>query len=185
MHRWELWVARLRRCNVHSLSTLNQASGFVFYMVMRESIYFINLRQAYLLSPLYANRMSSRTVLFTSVPEEYLNEGKLRRMFGKQVKNLWIANDCEEIEELVKERDKVAMKLEGAETKLVKMALLQLYEIFAMLFQFKKHPAGFDMQLMKEVVKLCSRGQQWSPGRVVQTIVVTEIGGAADERHNV
>ena len=92
-------------------------------MVMRESIYFINLRQAYLLSPLYANRMSSRTVLFTSVPEEYLNEGKLRRMFGKQVKNLWIANDCEEIEELVKERDKVAMKLEGAETKLVKMAV--------------------------------------------------------------
>ena len=63
--------------------------------------------------------------------------------------------------------------------------LLQLYEIFAILFQFKKHPAGFDMQLMKEVVKLCSRGQQWSPGRVVQTIVGTEIGGAADERHNV
>lgn len=92
-------------------------------MVMRESIYFINLRQAYLLSPLYANRMSSRTVLFTSVPEDYLNEGKLRRMFGKQVKNLWIANDCEEIEQLVKERDKVAMKLEGAETKLVKMAV--------------------------------------------------------------
>ena len=96
--------------------------GFVFYMVMRESIYYINLRQAYLLSPLYANRMSSRTVLFTSVPEEYLNEGKLRRMLGKQVKNLWIANDCEEIEKLVEERDKVAMKLEAAETKLVKLA---------------------------------------------------------------
>ena len=96
--------------------------GFVFYMVMRESIYYINLRQAYLLSPLYANRMSSRTVLFTSVPTEYLNEGKLRRMFGRQVKNLWIANDCEEIEKLVEERDKVAMKLEAAETKLIKMA---------------------------------------------------------------
>ena len=92
-------------------------------MVMRESIYFINLRQAYLLSPLYANRISSRTVLFTSVPKEYLNEGKLRRMFGKQVKNLWIANECEEIEKLVEERDKVAMKLEAAETKLVKLAV--------------------------------------------------------------
>ena len=91
-------------------------------MVMRESIYYINLRQAYLLSPLYANRMSSRTVLFTSVPKEYLDESKLRRMFGKQVKNLWIANDCEEIEKLVEERDKVAMKLEAAETKLVKLA---------------------------------------------------------------
>ena len=92
-------------------------------MVMRESIYFINLRQAYLLSPLYANRMSSRTVLFTSVPKDYLDEGKLRRMFGKQVKNLWIANDCEEIEKTVEERDKVAMKLEAAETKLVKTAV--------------------------------------------------------------
>ena len=96
--------------------------SFVFYVVMRESIYYINLRQAYLLSPLYANRMSSRTVLFTSVPQDFLVEAKLRRMFGKQVKNLWIANDCEEIEDLVQQRDKVAMKLEAAETKLVKMS---------------------------------------------------------------
>lgn len=95
---------------------------FVFYLVMRESIYYINLRQAYLLSPLYANRMSSRTVLFTSVPKDLLDEGKLRRIFGKQVKNLWIANDCEEIEDLVEQRDKVAMKLEAAETKLVTMS---------------------------------------------------------------
>jgi hypothetical protein len=96
--------------------------GFIFYMVMRESIYYVNLRQAYLLSPLYASRMSSRTVLFTSVPTAYLNEAKLRRMFGKQVKNLWIANECKEIEKLVEERDKVAFKLEAAETKLVKLA---------------------------------------------------------------
>ena len=92
-------------------------------MVMRESIYFINLRQAYLLSPMYADRMSSRTVLFTSVPKDYLDEGKLRRMFGPQVKNLWIANDCEEIEKTVEERDKVALKLEAAETKLIKTAI--------------------------------------------------------------
>lgn len=91
-------------------------------MVMRESIYFINLRQAYLLSPLYANRISSRTVLFTSVPKDYLHEGKLRRMFGPQVKNLWIANDCAEIEKKVEERDNVAMKLEAAEIKLIKLA---------------------------------------------------------------
>ncbi|KAL8733580.1 MAG: hypothetical protein Q9166_001988 [cf. Caloplaca sp. 2 TL-2023] len=96
--------------------------GFVFYMVARESIYYINLRQAYLLSPLYSSRISSRTVLFTSVPKEYLNEGLLRRMFGRGLKNIWIANDCEEIEKLVEERDKIAMKLEAAETKLIKLA---------------------------------------------------------------
>ncbi|KAL8774473.1 MAG: hypothetical protein Q9209_000846 [Squamulea sp. 1 TL-2023] len=66
--------------------------------------------------------MSSRTVLFTSVPKEYLNEALLRRMFGRALKNIWIANDCEEIEKLVEERDKVAMKLEVAETKLIKLA---------------------------------------------------------------
>lgn len=38
------------------------------------------------------------------------------------MKNLWIANDCEKIEELVEERDKVAFKLEAAETKLIKLA---------------------------------------------------------------
>ena len=108
--------------NKAPITRLIPSPGFVFYMVMRESIYYVNLRQAYLLSPLYANRMSSRTVLFTSVPKDYQDEAKLRRMFGRQVKNLWMANDCKEIEELVEERDKVAMKLEAAETKLVKLA---------------------------------------------------------------
>lgn len=96
--------------------------GFFFYMIARETIFYINLRQAYLLSPLYANRISSRTVLFTSVPDEYLNESTLRRMFGKAVKNIWIANECEEIQKLVEERDKVAFKLEAAEVKLIKQA---------------------------------------------------------------
>lgn len=96
--------------------------ALVFYMVMRESIYYINLRQAYLISPLYANRVSSRTVLFTSVPEDYRDEDVLRRVLGKQVKNVWIVRDCEEIEKLVKRRECLAMQLEAAETKLVKIA---------------------------------------------------------------
>ena len=103
-------------------SDADAVAGFVFYMVMRESVYYINLRQAYLLSPLYANRISSRTVLFTSVPKDYQDEARLRRMLGSKVKNVWIANDCQKIEDLVEKRDKVAMKLEGAETKLIKLA---------------------------------------------------------------
>lgn len=43
-------------------------------MITRESIFYINLRQAYLMSPFYTSRMSSRTVLFTSVPEDYMDE---------------------------------------------------------------------------------------------------------------
>ena len=96
--------------------------ALVFYMVMRESIYYINIRHAYLISPMYANRVSSRTVLFTSVPQDYRNENVLRRVLGSQVKNIWIAKDCAEIEKLVEERDRMAMMLEAAETKLIKIA---------------------------------------------------------------
>lgn len=96
--------------------------GFIFFMITRESIYYINLRQAYLLSPLYASRISSRTVLFSSVPDEYLNEEKIRTMFGDKLKNLWIPTDVKDLEEKVKERDKICMKLEGAEVKLIKLA---------------------------------------------------------------
>ncbi|KAK2736722.1 hypothetical protein FQN57_000570 [Myotisia sp. PD_48] len=97
--------------------------GFVFFMVTRESLFFINLRQAYFLSPLYASRISSKTVLFTSVPEEYLDEARIRRMYGNdKVKNVWLATDVSELEKIVEERDKAALRLEGSETKLIKLA---------------------------------------------------------------
>ena len=91
-------------------------------MITREMIYYINLRQAYLMSPFYAGRLSSRTVLYTSVPEEYMEESKLRAMLEPGVRKIWLSTDCKELEEIVSERDKVAMKLEGAETKLIKTA---------------------------------------------------------------
>ncbi|KAK3353577.1 hypothetical protein B0T25DRAFT_215955 [Lasiosphaeria hispida] len=96
--------------------------GFIMYLIMRECIFYINLRQAFLLSPFYSDRISSRTVLFTSVPTPYLNETKLRKVFGPSVKNIWITSDTKELDELVKERDKVAYRLEGAEVKLIKLA---------------------------------------------------------------
>ncbi|KAG5304773.1 DUF221 domain-containing protein [Histoplasma capsulatum G186AR] len=97
--------------------------GFVFFMITREMLFFINLRQAYFFSPLYASRISSKTVLFTSVPQEYLNEAKIRRIYGDdKVKNVWIPTDTKELADLVEERDKTAFRLEAAETKLIKLA---------------------------------------------------------------
>ena len=107
---------------VRVFRTADLLAGFVFYMVMRESVYYIHLRQAYLLSPMYANRISSRTVLFTNVPNEYRDAAKLHDMLGTNVKNVWVASDSSEVEKLVERRDKIALKLEAAETKLVKMA---------------------------------------------------------------
>jgi hypothetical protein len=96
--------------------------GFIMFMITRESIYYINLRQAYLMSPAYASRMSSRTVLYTSVPEEFMDEAALRRVLGDGVRRVWFATDCQELEEKVEERDKTAIKLEAAETKLITTA---------------------------------------------------------------
>lgn len=96
--------------------------GFILMLITRESIYYINLRQAFLLSPTYANRISSRTVLFTGVPTNYLDQAKLRKIFGDQVKRIWIVADSSKLDDLVEERDDVAFKLEGAEVKLIKMA---------------------------------------------------------------
>ncbi|GAB1198507.1 hypothetical protein APSETT444_007830 [Aspergillus pseudonomiae] len=97
--------------------------GFVMYTVTRESIFYINLRHAYALSPAYASRLSSRTVLFTAVTEDYLNRDKIRKMFGTdKVKNVWITTDTSELDDKVKERDDAAMKLEAAETKLITLA---------------------------------------------------------------
>jgi len=96
--------------------------GFVLLLVTRETIFYINLRQAFLLSPIYGNRISSRTVLFTSVPKAYLDEARLRKVFGDSVRNIWLTADTKKVDELVEERDKVAQKLEGAEVKLIKLA---------------------------------------------------------------
>jgi len=95
--------------------------GFIMYMITRECIFFINVRQAYLLTPQYANRISSRTVLFTAVPDEYLDEARLRQIFSNDaVKNVWICGETKELDDMVEERDKTAMKLEKAEIKLLK-----------------------------------------------------------------
>lgn len=96
--------------------------GFLMYLITRESIFFINLRQAYLMQPSYASKLSSRTVLFTSVPEDYLDETRLRDVLGPQVVRIWQPTDTSDLGNMTDQREKNAMKLEGAETKLIRNA---------------------------------------------------------------
>lgn len=91
-------------------------------MITRESLFYAILRQAYLNSPAYADRISSRTVLFMSVPESYKNEKKLRQVFGDRIRRIWITSDCKKLQKLVDERDKLALSLEYAETKFIRSA---------------------------------------------------------------
>jgi hypothetical protein len=93
------------------------------FVITRETIYFINLRNAYLLSPFNAAKISSRTVLFTDVPTEYLKIEKLQQLFGVAFIRAWLATDCSDLRDEVDNRDKAAMKLEGAEIKLSRSAV--------------------------------------------------------------
>ena len=96
--------------------------AFVFYTVTRESLFYANLRQAYLNSPAYGHRISSRSVLFMSVPPDYQDEKKLQQIFGDSIRRIWITSDCKALDEKAAERDNLAYCLEKAETKLIRTA---------------------------------------------------------------
>ena len=71
--------------------------------------------------PLYAPRVSARTVLMTCIPDEYMSGPLLFSVFDN-VKRIWLNLDITELEELVQKRDEIAFKLEAAEVKLIKLA---------------------------------------------------------------
>jgi len=96
--------------------------GFVVLLVARERINFIGLRRAYFLSAAHAQRLSSRTLMVLGLPLEYQDEKMLRQMFGPHVRKIWIATDCKKLEDDVKKQNKTALKLEGAEMKVIKNA---------------------------------------------------------------
>ncbi|KAG5982558.1 hypothetical protein E4U55_001745 [Claviceps digitariae] len=108
--------------------------GFVLYMIVRECIYYVNLRQAYLSSPYYADRISSRTIMITCVPKEYQDERRLRRLYGDQVKRVFILRTSKALAKMVKERQQTAERLEKAEIALIRTANSARYKTIA------KHP---------------------------------------------
>ncbi|KAF4982577.1 hypothetical protein FZEAL_1809 [Fusarium zealandicum] len=96
--------------------------GFVLFTVTRECIYYIGIRQAYLSSPHFAKRLSSRTVLLTSIPKQYLDEARIRKLYGDSVKRVWIPRTAKALIKLVEEREQTAVRLEKAEIELIKKA---------------------------------------------------------------
>jgi hypothetical protein len=88
------------------------------FMITRETIYLTHLRQQYFTSPFESSRISTRTVLFTNVPEEARNEEHIRREYAG-VRAVWLVNVPEELDEAVDDRDTAATKLETGETKLL------------------------------------------------------------------
>ncbi|KAL3467140.1 hypothetical protein BJX64DRAFT_191506 [Aspergillus heterothallicus] len=91
----------------------------IFFDELRS---YIRLRQAYLTSPQHRLRASATTVLVTAIPKRWLSlqalEG-LYDVFPGGIRNIWINRNFDDLNEKVKERDKLALKLETAITELI------------------------------------------------------------------
>lgn len=86
-------------------------------VITRETVMFINIRQSVVLSTAYRSRMSTRTVLFTTVPEELRSEAALRDMFAG-LRHVWVQPNVKDLNDLVDDRDAALTKLEAAENKM-------------------------------------------------------------------
>lgn len=83
-------------------------------------MFVIGLRQAYQAIPQNASRLSSRVVLFLSVPPDWLKPEHLQRRFGPDAVRSWNVSSLEEVEQLVAKRDAKVDQLEQAELKFLK-----------------------------------------------------------------
>jgi hypothetical protein len=108
-------VVNVNRYYAHALVSFVFLT-LVMIVIARESFYAVNLRQAYRRSPWGASRLSSKTILLTSVPKN-LTQATLFELFPG-VSHAWVASDCKELQKLVEDRDETALKLEAGEIQL-------------------------------------------------------------------
>jgi hypothetical protein len=118
--------------------------AWVMFMISRETIYLTVLRQRYFESPFESSRISTRTVLFTNVPEESRNEEHIRSEYAG-VRAVWLVNVPEELDEAVDDRDTAADKLETGETK-----LLQNYVKRQLKYEKKKNGEQGNLETEKK-----------------------------------
>lgn len=83
------------------------------------------MRQAYLTSPQHRLRASATTVLVTAIPPKWCTLAALNGLydvFPGGIRNIWLNRNYDELNDKVKERNSIALKLESAETNLIRNA---------------------------------------------------------------
>jgi calcium permeable stress-gated cation channel len=83
-----------------------------------ELRHFKATREEYLSRPNIACQIEQRTILLTAMPKDY-TEDKIKNVFPG-VDTVWINHKHKKLDKMVEEREKLSLKLEGAETKLIK-----------------------------------------------------------------
>jgi hypothetical protein len=94
------------------------------YLCYDELRKYIRLRQAYLTSPQHRLKASATTVLVSAIPNSWLTMQRLVELydvFPGGIRNVWINRDFDDLQEKVEERDALAIRLERAETELIRL----------------------------------------------------------------
>ncbi|SPJ82067.1 related to PHM7 - similarity to A.thaliana hyp1 protein [Fusarium torulosum] len=95
---------------------------WVFFFELRV---YIKVRQDYLTSAEHRLRASATTVLVNSIPAKWLSEEALMGLFDVfpgGIRNIWLNRDLSTLLDKVKDRNKIHLQLEQAETDLIKDA---------------------------------------------------------------
>ncbi|RGP76997.1 hypothetical protein FLONG3_4935 [Fusarium longipes] len=94
----------------------------VFFFELRV---YIKVRQDWLTSAEHRLRASATTVLVNSIPSKWLSEEALMGLFDVfpgGIRNIWLNRDLSTLLDKVKERNKIHLQLEQAQTDLIKDA---------------------------------------------------------------
>ena len=92
----------------------------MLWLFTRELLHFKKSRQEYLRRPEISAQIAQRTILLTSIPSDMLSVAKLTEVFGPHVEKVWLNRNHKDLAKMVKNRNKDANILEGAENKLIK-----------------------------------------------------------------
>lgn len=94
----------------------------IMFTIYRELHFYANLRNLLLSTPFYAKKLSSRVVIFQTVPDQYLDEHEFYKLFGG-VRKIWVAKVSKELTKKVKERAGLVANLEIQLNKLLAKAV--------------------------------------------------------------
>ncbi|KAH7027615.1 uncharacterized protein B0I36DRAFT_364795 [Microdochium trichocladiopsis] len=90
--------------------------GFVMFLIARERIWLIGVRQAWHLSKANASRLSSRTVLYLDPPTEAPQNEDVKATFGADAEQQWVVVPTSKLDATVGIRNSTLQKLESAQT---------------------------------------------------------------------
>jgi calcium permeable stress-gated cation channel len=101
-------------------------TGFVLWLMRRELLIFVHLRQQFLISKYHAKLAQAKTVLITSLPQELCDETALRQLFSfvpGGINHIWIYRNEPSLPDLHEERLELCNMLEQASTTLLQTAI--------------------------------------------------------------